>query len=70
MVGRERLSLAIQSSSSCKEPAYVVDLADWRGVVDRPAGSLHEVTLAVKDLTKQITKPAAHDVATWQDNKL
>jgi len=33
---------------------YVVDLADWRGVLDRPAGSLHELTTAVKDLAKQI----------------
>jgi hypothetical protein len=41
---------------------YVVDLADWRGVVDRPAGSLHEVALAVKDLTKQISmSPGAYD---------
>lgn len=33
---------------------YVVDMADWRGMLDRPAGSLHQVTLAVKDLTKRI----------------
>lgn len=40
---------------------YVVDLADWRGVIDRPAGSLHELTRAVTDLAKQITKRQPDD---------
>ena len=33
---------------------YVVDLADWRGSVHRPAGSLHELTKAVTDIGKRI----------------
>jgi hypothetical protein len=33
---------------------YVVDLADWRGLLDRPRGNLHQLTLAVKDLTKTV----------------
>lgn len=33
---------------------YVVDLSDWRENVDRPAGSLHQLTVAVKELTKKI----------------
>jgi hypothetical protein len=48
---------------------HVVDLADWRGVADRPAGSLHELTTAVKDLAKQITKPlpAYHEAGRQVD---
>jgi hypothetical protein len=34
---------------------YVVDMSDWRGMLDRPAGSLHQLTVAVKDLTKKIS---------------
>jgi hypothetical protein len=30
---------------------YVADLADLRGTLDRPQGSLHELTMAVKELT-------------------
>lgn len=35
---------------------YVVDMDDWQGMLDRPAGSLHRLTLAVKDLGKKISK--------------
>jgi hypothetical protein len=34
--------------------SYAVDLSEWRGVLDRPAGSLHQLTVAVKDLAKMI----------------
>jgi len=48
---------------------YVVDLADWRGVVDRPAGSLHELTRAVKELTGMINnRPSTYDEPPWQDD--
>jgi len=36
--------------------AYMVDMSDWRGLLDRPAGSLHQLTIAVKELTKEISK--------------
>lgn len=35
---------------------YVVDLSDWRGVLDRPAGSLHQLTKALAELTKKISR--------------
>jgi hypothetical protein len=38
--------------------SYIVDMSDWRGTLDRPAGSLHQLTTAVKDLTKRIDRPA------------
>ncbi|MCA1707621.1 MAG: hypothetical protein LC808_31865, partial [Actinobacteria bacterium] len=34
--------------------SYPVDLSDLRGTLDRPAGSLHQLTLAVKKLTNEI----------------
>jgi hypothetical protein len=36
--------------------AYVVDLAALKGVMDRSTGSLHELTSAVRDLTKVIDR--------------
>lgn len=36
--------------------AYVVDLSALQGVLDRPAGNLHQLTLAVKDLAKAVAK--------------
>jgi hypothetical protein len=36
------------------ELTYVVDMSDWRGITDRPAGSLHLLTEAVKDLPNQV----------------
>jgi len=36
--------------------SYVVDMSDWRGMLDRPAGSIHELTKAVRDLTKTISQ--------------
>jgi len=36
--------------------AYVVDLAALKGVMDRPTGSLHELTSAVRDLTKVVVR--------------
>jgi hypothetical protein len=48
---------------------YVVDLADWRGVVHRPAGSLHELTRAVSDLTATVSNlPATYEDPSWQDD--
>jgi type II secretory pathway pseudopilin PulG len=35
---------------------YVVDMSDWRGMLHRPAGSLHELTREVRELTKAINK--------------
>jgi hypothetical protein len=29
---------------------YIVDMANWREMRDRPAGSLHELTKAVREL--------------------
>jgi hypothetical protein len=34
--------------------SYVIDMSDWRGLLHRPAGSLYQLTEAVKDLTKKI----------------
>jgi hypothetical protein len=34
---------------------HVVDMSDWRGALDRPAGNLHQLTQAVKDLSKKIS---------------
>jgi hypothetical protein len=36
------------------ERTYVVDLSDYRGVLDRPAGSLHELTKAVREVSDKI----------------
>jgi hypothetical protein len=36
--------------------AYVVDLAALKGVMDRPTGSLYELTSAVRDLTKVVDR--------------
>jgi hypothetical protein len=36
--------------------AYDVDLSEWRGVLDRPRGSLHQLTAAVKDLNKTLDR--------------
>jgi hypothetical protein len=36
--------------------AYVVDLAALKGVMNRPTGSLHELTSAVRDLTKVVDR--------------
>lgn len=33
---------------------YVIDLSEIRRTSDRPAGSLYELTRAVKDLTKEL----------------
>jgi hypothetical protein len=33
---------------------YVVDTSEWKGITDRPAGSLDEVTNAIKELTKKV----------------
>jgi hypothetical protein len=35
---------------------YVVDMSDWRGMLDRPAGSLHQLTKAVTDLAGKVGK--------------
>jgi hypothetical protein len=35
---------------------YIVDMKDWWGSLDQPGGSLHQLTLAVKDLGKKIGK--------------
>jgi hypothetical protein len=35
---------------------YIVDMNNWWNSLDRPAGSLHQLTLAVKDLGKKISK--------------
>jgi hypothetical protein len=35
---------------------YIVNMTDWWNSLDRPAGSLHQLTLAVKDLGKKISK--------------
>lgn len=37
------------------ELTYVVNISDLRGALDRPPGSLHQLTLAVKGLAKKIT---------------
>ena len=34
--------------------SYTINLADLHEVVDRPVGSLHELTRAVRDLTKEV----------------
>lgn len=39
---------------------YVVDLSDLRGVMDQPAGSLHQLTKAVKDLTSKVDELRRH----------
>jgi hypothetical protein len=46
---------------------HVVDLADWRGVIDRPAGNLHELTKVVQDLVMQMRRLAApsSDAPEW-----
>lgn len=36
------------------ELTYAIDLSDWRGVLDRPRGSLHQLTKAVEDLGKKV----------------
>jgi hypothetical protein len=36
------------------ERTYVVDLSDYRGVLDRPAGSLHELTKAVREIPDKL----------------
>jgi hypothetical protein len=35
---------------------YIVDMSDWWGSLDQPGGTLHQLTLAVKDLGKKISK--------------
>jgi hypothetical protein len=35
---------------------YIVDITDWWKSLDEPPGSLHQLTLAVKDLGKKISK--------------
>jgi hypothetical protein len=37
---------------------YIVDVADWRGVLHRPSGSLHQLTKAVEDLAGKINGEA------------
>jgi hypothetical protein len=36
--------------------SYAVDISDWRNVLDRPSGSLHQLASAVKELTKEVKK--------------
>jgi len=33
---------------------HVVDPTDWKGMLDRPAGSLHQLTEAVRELSRKI----------------
>jgi hypothetical protein len=37
---------------------HVVNLADWRGVTDRPSGSFHELTKVVQDLVVEMRRLA------------
>jgi hypothetical protein len=36
---------------------HVVDLADWRGMLNRPTGNLHQLTLAVKEVANAMPQP-------------
>jgi hypothetical protein len=41
---------------------YIVDMGNWRESLDRPAGNLHQVALAVNSLGNQISALRVNDV--------
>jgi hypothetical protein len=42
---------------------YIVDMGNWRESLNRPAGNLHQLTLAVKEVANAIPQP----VQKWAD---
>lgn len=46
---------------------YVVDLAALEGVLDRPAGSIHQLTVAVQNLAKSL--PGAYVLRESRDRQ-
>ncbi|MDT3440979.1 hypothetical protein [Pseudofrankia sp. BMG5.37] len=51
--GREAFTFTVKADGpfgTIPEVSYTVDLSDFRGVMHRPTGSLHEITQAIKSI--------------------